>query len=182
MRSLTKSEFLDKLKKALPKDEREERIAFYSEAIDDRIEDGLSEEEAVAAMGNIDEIIFVAPMKKERRSFRAWEILLLVLGAPLWIPLVISAFAVVLSLYVVLWSVMISLWAVFASLLGCAFGIIFGGAIFAFSGLPLVGAAMIGVGLVCAGLAIFMFFGCKAATKGTAALTKAVFRIRRAKR
>ena len=31
---------------------------------------------------------------------------------------------------------------------------------------------MIGAGIVCAGLSIFMFYGCKAATKGILVLTK----------
>ena len=35
----------------LPEQEVEDRIGFYCEMIDDRIEDGLSEEDAVAAIG-----------------------------------------------------------------------------------------------------------------------------------
>ena len=48
---MNKIEFMQKLKDGLaglsPKD-REEQLNFYSEMIDDRIEEGLSEEEAVA--------------------------------------------------------------------------------------------------------------------------------------
>jgi len=39
----------------------------------------------------------------------------------------------------------------------------------------LVGAAVLGAGLACAGLAIFAFFGCVYATKGAAWLTKMTF-------
>ena len=41
----------------LPSDDIDERISFYIEIIDDRIEDGLSEEEAVSAVGTVDEIV-----------------------------------------------------------------------------------------------------------------------------
>ena len=53
---MTKQEFLLNLRKGLlglPPQDIEERLAFYNEMIEDRIEDGLSEEEAVAEMGRI---------------------------------------------------------------------------------------------------------------------------------
>ena len=56
---MTKIKFLlslhDKLS-GLPQDEVEERLNFYSEMIEDRIEEGFSEEDAVAAVGSVDEI------------------------------------------------------------------------------------------------------------------------------
>ena len=56
---MTKKDFLELLRvklKNLPKDDIEERVNFYSEMIDDRIEDGYSEEDAVKEIGNVDEI------------------------------------------------------------------------------------------------------------------------------
>ena len=50
---MTKKEFLARLRRGLaqlPPEEREERLAFYSEMIDDRMEEGLSEQEAVASL------------------------------------------------------------------------------------------------------------------------------------
>ena len=55
-----KNEFLEKLRNALfglPNDDIEERIAFYNEMIDDKIEEGLSESQAVSEMGSIERII-----------------------------------------------------------------------------------------------------------------------------
>ena len=66
---MTKDQLLEKLKKELssiPSDELDGRLAFYSEMIDDRIEEGLDEEAAVAAIGDIDEII--AHEKKKNTS------------------------------------------------------------------------------------------------------------------
>jgi len=181
-----KNAFLEALRQGLsvlPRDEAEERLTFYAEMIDDGMEEGLSEEDAVAAVGSVDEIVSqsvsdaprVKPPRatvKTKRRLRAWEIVLLALGSPVWLSLLIAAFAVVLALYVSLWSVVISLWAVFVSLIGCAFAEVVGGIVVACFGNVLSGLALIGAGIACAGLSIFLFFGCKAATVGTAVLAK----------
>ena len=80
----------------------------------------------------------------------------------------------IFSLYVSLWSVIISLWSVFVSLAACAFGGVVSCVIFAIGGHGAVGLAMLAAGMVCAGLSIFMFLGCKAATKGIVILTKKI--------
>ena len=59
---MRKQEFLSALKrsmKGLPKSEIDERISFYSEMIDDRVEEGFSEEEAVAMIDprNLDTLL-----------------------------------------------------------------------------------------------------------------------------
>lgn len=57
---MNKKEFLANLRNALsglPQDEIEERLTFYAEMLDDRMEEGLSEEEAVLAAGPIDDIV-----------------------------------------------------------------------------------------------------------------------------
>lgn len=191
---MNKSEFLAELRSrlvGLPQNEIEERISFYSEMIDDRVEEGATEEDAVAGIGSIDEIVAQiledVPLwsivkekvkkkrektEKKRRSLKAWEIVLIVLGFPVWLPLLIAAFAVILSLYVVLWSVIISLWAVFVSLAACGLAGIVAGVGYAIFVKPIDGILLVAAGLVCSGLAIFAFIGCKAATKGTARLTK----------
>ena len=167
----------------LPPEEWKDRISFYIEAIDDRMEEGLSEEEAVAALGSIDNIVaeiladipltrLVTKKIKPKRRLAAWEIVLLALGSPIWLALALSALAVLVSIYVSVWSVVISLWAVFGSLLGCTIGGIASGILFASLGNGLSGIAMISAGVVCAGLSIFLFFGCRETTKGIAHLTK----------
>ncbi len=181
---MNKQEFLAQLRKGLsglPQQDIEERLTFYGEMIDDRMEEGLSEDEAVLAVGSVDEITaqivtdipqMSSVKQKTKKKFRAWEIVLLVLGFPLWFSLLLAAFAVIFSLYIVLWSVVISLWAVFGSFVGCAFGGAVAGIAFAYGGNVLAGITMIGAGIVCAGFSIFMFYGCKAATKGALILTK----------
>ena len=186
---MNKREFIAHLEaklSGLPGRDIEERLAFYSEMIDDRMEEGRSEEEAVAEIGSAQEIaaqiIADGPLAKTataqsgpKRRPKAWEIWLLALGSPLWLSLAVAALAVVLSLYIALWSVIISLWAVFGSLIGCALGGVVASLPFIFGGNGLTGIGMIGAGSVCAGLAIFLFLGCRAATRGTLLLTKRGF-------
>ena len=57
---MNKQEFLAQLREGLnglPQEDIDERIAFYGEMIDDRLEDGLTEEEAVEAIGTTDEVV-----------------------------------------------------------------------------------------------------------------------------
>lgn len=185
---MTKIQFLmslhDKLS-GLPRDEVEERLAFYSEMIEDRMEEGLAEEEAVAAVGSVEEIAgqiaAEIPMSKiakdkikPKRKLKAWEIVLLAVGSPLWLSLLIAVFAVAISGYAVIWSLVASLWAVFAALSACGLYGIIAGITIAITGEVLIGISLFAACLVCFGLAIFLFFGCKAATEGTAKLTKLV--------
>ena len=185
---MRKQEFLAQLRKGLsglPQDDIEERLAFYSEMIDDRIEEGLTEEKAVSAVGSVEKIVaqvvadtpFTKIAKeriKAKRQLGVWEILLLVLGSPIWLSLGIAAFAVGISVYAVLWSLIVSLWAVLASFEACAVGGILACVALIMGGNGASGVAMLALGIVCAGLSIFMFYGCKAATNGTVMLTKKI--------
>ena len=185
---MSKQEFLEQLSEGLsglPQDDIEERLTFYNEMIEDKMEDGLSEEEAVSAIGPVEEIIEQAvaetplmKIAKERiklkRRLRVYEIVLLVLGSPIWLSLVIAAFAVILSLYISLWSVIVTLWSVFASFIGCSIGGVLSCVVFIVNGHGVSGLVMLAAGIVCAGLAIFMFYGCKAVTSGTVILTKKI--------
>lgn len=180
-----KQEFLAQLQKGLsglPQADIAERLNFYSEMIDDRMEEGLSEEEAVAAAGSVPEIVAqitadipLSKIAKERIRQKwqpkAWEIVLLAVGSPIWLSLGIAAVAVIFSAYISVWSVIVSLWAVFASLVACSLGALVAGSIFACCSQGTAGLAVIAAGLILAGLSIFLFYGCKGASKGLCILT-----------
>lgn len=183
---MTKLEFISALSeklKGLPQDDISERLNFYAEMIEDRMEEGISEQEAVAAVGDIDEIVAqivtdipltkIAKEKiKSKRRLKVWEIVLLVLGSPIWLALGIAAVAVIFAVYISFWAVIISLWAVFVSIIGCSLSGVAAGIIFACTGNALAGIAMVGAGIVCAGLSIYMFYACKGVTKAILTLTK----------
>ena len=168
---------------AYPLEDVEERLHFYEELIDDRMEEGMTEEEAVASLGSLEEVIAkmgteMPPLKKRKAKWhlRWWEILLIVLGFPLWLPLLIAALAVGLAIYISVWSVIASFWAVFLSVVVCSFFAILigiGGSLF---GNRMKGIALLGAGIFCFGLSILLFWGCKAATNSVLFLTKKLLR------
>ena len=124
---MNKKEFLAELKgrlHALGEVEIKKTLAYYSEIIDDRVEEGMTEEDAVNGMEPIGAIaertLQEAPLSALLRAKRpgrlsAVTVVLLVLGSPVWVPLLISAAVIVLSLFIVLWSLIVSLWAVVVS-------------------------------------------------------------------
>lgn len=176
---MNKQAFLTQLRQNLsdlPPEELEERLLFYSEMIDDRMEqDGVfdladTDELTAQILADLPPSQPVKDKRPQKNKRKTREIILLAVGSPLWFPLLIAAIAVLFSLYVTVWSLVISLWSVFVSLAAVAlWGIVAGLTI---GGDGLTALAMIGVGLVCAGLSIFMFNGCKAATKGLVIRTK----------
>ena len=183
---MNKKEFLESLHKSLkglPNDEVNERIEFYSEMIDERIEEGTTETEAVSAIGNVDDIsaqiLSEVPLTKiikekvnPKRSLKAWNIILLIVGSPIWFSLLVAIFAVVLALYVSLWAVVISLWAVEISLAVCSVAALICGIFFIIGKNWLIGAAMISACLVLTGLTVFLFFGCLGASKAVVLMIK----------
>lgn len=196
---MKKQEFLDELKKALwalSEDEQKSSLEYYAEVIDDRMEEGLTEEEAVAAIGDMDEIVEQiltetprppAVVEKEQYppeqpkkgkktgSLKPWVIVLLILGAPLWISLIAGVGSGILSIYVGLWSVVIALYAVTFALAVSAVGLL----VAAFSLLWVWRfaecAVTVGGTLVCAGFAILFFLLSNWAAKGLVALTKLIW-------
>ena len=186
---MRKEEFLAELRgrlSGLPPEEREERLAFYAEMIDDRVEDGEPEEAAVAGIGAVDAIVaqimtevpltmLVREKARTRRALRAWEIVLLALGSPVWLSLLIAAFAVGLSLYITLWAVVISLFAADLALAAGTVGSLGIAAVYGVAGnLAGIGCA-VGAAFACAGLSILLFFGSRALAKGVVKLTRAVW-------
>ena len=182
---MTKEAFLNELRKnlsGLPQEDIDERISFYSEMIDDRMEDGIPEEDAVAGIGSVEsvkeQIMADIPLAKlvvekvrPKRSLKAWEIVLLVLGAPVWIPLIIAAIAVVFALFVVIWAVVVSVYAVALSLAVAALGCLAGAVFYLVLGNPAGALFAFGAGTVCAGLAILLFLASVQISKAAAKLT-----------
>ena len=181
---MSKHEFLAQLEKGLyglPQADIDERLGFYSEMIDDRMEEGLSEEEAVAGIGSVDEVIAgivaeipLSKLVKERipKQIDAGLIVLLVLGFPVWLPLLIAGFAVVFSLYVSLWAVLVALWAVAVAVAVCAPAGLVLSIIFFCLGESFMGLALLGGGIACAGLSILLFIGCAMISKWAGILAK----------
>lgn len=183
---MMKFDFLSALQEnlsGLPKEDIQKSLDYYSEIIEDRIEDGLTEEDAVDALGAAEEIAeqilmdyslpkIIKTKVKPSRPLKIWEIVLLILGSPIWFTLLLTVAVIILSIYIVIWSIIISL---YSAVLSFAVAGLFGVGSFAiimFTGNPTQGAFLLGAGLICTGLAILSFFGCNQITKYTIRLSK----------
>ena len=185
---MNKQEFISGLRKGLsglPQEDIDERIEFYSEMLDDKIEEGVSEADAVASLGSVDgivaQIIADTPLSKivkkkikPKRKLVATEIVLLAVGSPIWGALLIAFLAVVFSIYASLWAVVIAFWSIVPALLGTALGGTVLGVVNLFKGNVPICLSMIGIAIFSVGISIFAFYGCMALTKGTLLLTKKI--------
>ena len=161
----------------------DERVSFYSEIIDDKIEEGMSEEDAVAQIGSVDDIVaqisaelgVTKPKitaKEPQKHSSALKTTLLVIGSPVWGAMLISLFAVVFSVWVSLWAVVVALWAAVLSLCVGSIAVIVAGVVLLTVGEKGTGLLAISTSLICAGFSIFMCLGSFMVSKGMAALTK----------
>lgn len=120
---MKKTEFLSLLRQkldTLPPRDVEKTLEYYSEMIDDYIENGCTPEAAVAKMGRVEDVaaqILASPSSAKSAGFdtpamkkspkrkgknNAMPILLIILGFPLWFPLLIVAFSLLLTFAIVL--------------------------------------------------------------------------------
>lgn len=160
---MTRDEFLGRLGEllaCLPAEQVEETKAFYAEAIADRMEDGMSEEEAVAAMGTPGEVAEATlddlpavprAIARTRRRSTALLWVLAIVGSPVWVPLLAAFVAVALGGVGVV------------ELLLAVSGVIIGHFPYALA------SAGVGLGLV--GVALFVGAGAWAASKQIARLS-----------
>lgn len=183
-----KEQFLNELRsrlKGLPKNEIDERISFYAEMIDDGIEEGLSEEEAVKRIGTVDSVVsqilsevpfskLVKEKIKPKRTLKVWEVALIVLGFPLWLPLLLVAFTLILVAYIVIWSLVIVAWSIEFSFIMATIGCLIGCIPIFIHGGALSGLSAMSLGLVSAGISILFFLVCIKICKVTINFTKKI--------
>lgn len=97
--------------KGLRKSELEKFLTYYSEMIDDYLEDGSSEDEAIRRVGSPAEIAqeiledSSSLMGDRPLPSKIFIGILLVLGSPLWGSLLLAVLLLALSAYVILWCV-----------------------------------------------------------------------------
>ena len=185
---MNKTEFLQELEKrlhVLNEQERKDVLEEYAQHINLKIESGLSEEEAVEAVGSVDEIgaqtlreIPLSKLVKKKlrpdRRLRIWEIILLVLGSPVWVSLLAAAFVLFFTAYLFIWVAIAVLYSVHLAFIACAVGGIVSGFIFISSGSNAEAAVFMGLALMGAGIAVFMFLGCGEAAKALLRLSRGI--------
>lgn len=169
----------------LPEPEIEKRLEYYSELIEDMVEDGMSEEAAVASFGDINQVAqsimettalstLVKTTVKPKNGWSTAAVVFAVIGSPIWVPLLFAFVAVIASVYLVIWTLII-----------CMFTLVFclgvAGVFLLFKSFWLFGAGFstviytIGCGLGLAGLCLLAFLGAKVVTLGLIQLTRWIF-------
>ena len=178
---MNKSEFLRILRSRLdllPPEERERNIGYYEELFSDMLEEGMSEEEAAAHLGDPEqiarEILAEQPLPRLVKSrvrpsggWTALSITLIVLGSPVWLPLLIALAAVLLSVFVVIWALILSVLAAALAIGVSAVALVLA-AIFGY--LKISGFLLTGLALICVGLCLLTGLLaaalCRAAVRG----------------
>lgn len=167
---MNKKDFLQKLDgyiNVLPKAEKERLLNYYSEILEDRIEEGLTEEEAVLSLEKVediaDQLLAEHKMQKSDTSGkisdtkRNW---LLALTSPFWIFGVFAYLMLLLAGYILIGALIFTL---VAFLISFAVGTVAGlfSLSFAFPMSTIHGMLNLSVTITCAGLFIFSLWGYK---------------------
>ena len=188
---MNKQEYLESIRSrisAMPADDVNRFMDYYSEMIDDRVEDGLSEEEAVADMGSpdaaVEQILEDMPLTKlvkekikPKHELKAWEVVLIVLGSPVWIPLLITAAVLLLTLWIVAFALLISFYAVVLSFVVAGIGGLICTIPLFVAHSPYTAVLMLGAALIGVGIAILFVVSVKPVTVGIFKVCKASVRI-----
>ena len=126
----------------IPREEIQTLLDYSVEALNDRMEDGMTEEEAIESFGDLDQLAAdilveqgylappaapvpelteeekqtelpdILPGAEPKKKLPWWAIVLLVIGSPVWLSVGIAAAAVALSVYIVILALLFSLWCI----------------------------------------------------------------------
>ena len=157
--------------KNLPGTEIEKLINFYDEMIQDRVEDGMSEDEAVESIGSVmnaaeaamQDVSLPALMKarvkksREKSPSKALWLTLVILGFPIWLPLLLIFFIAFFIIYLSLWILTISFYIIEFIFAVCSIGGIVMSIVYTFKHSIPIGICLFGFSLVLGAIAIAGF-------------------------
>ncbi len=187
---MDKLDFIRKLRKGLdgiPDDDVNHWCEYYSEIIYDRIDEGMSEEEAVSTLGDPEVIVkdilsdvpiatLVKRKVKKNGTAHGFGIAAIIIGAVVWLPILVALIAVLFSLYITLWSLVVSVWATAISFFAASFGTLFISVRYLVETGVYEFMLTLGVTFVLVGVGIFSTLFSKLITKALVSLTKLCMR------
>ncbi len=184
----------------LPEEDVQKTLDFYGEMIDERMEEGCSEQEAVAMVGTPKQIaenvwkemsfgkVLKASVKnafqtkkknKEQKPRNVTATVLFWVASPIWLIISIALIATLVSVFVAvyasLWAAVVSFWAAFACIAVGAVAGVFGCGLWIALGNVAGGLFLLGAGIVLAGLAVFAYYACLYTTKAVCVVAKYLF-------
>lgn len=122
---MNKNDFLKKLSVLiddLPKVEKDRILTFYSETLEDHIEEGMTQEEAVASLEDVHEIAEKILMESHivqrdrmdsgKNQKKTTNRILLLIGSPLWVPILFTCYLLALTAYLLVWVTVVVMYVV----------------------------------------------------------------------
>ena len=135
---MTRNEWIAELRgllerRGVPASEVADALEYYAEAIDDRVEQGFSEQQALKEIGSpaqaCDAVAETVPVAKRAvaaatatRERKALVGVLLLVGAVFWVPLAFGLLGAAAGVYATIWAAVLVVWAGIGSLLACGLG------------------------------------------------------------
>lgn len=183
---MTKGEFLNRLAyalSALPQQERDKVLAYYSELIDDKIESGKTEQEVIFEFGDINVLaqniliennIYINKPKSNKTYLKPLIIVLLILFSPAIFGIFMGLFGVAIglacALFAIIFAIFITSVAFALSGIACFFS-----SFIIIPTSPAYGILQMGCGLFLAGASLFLFMGTYYLTKAILKLVKLIY-------
>lgn len=184
---MTRQDFFQELSLllgALPPAEREQALIYYGEIIADSMEDGLTEEDAVARLGSIrlvaESILANYPghipsLKRKPAGRSALNVILLILGFPLWGSLLLTVVMLLLTAYILLYVPIFVLGTFVVTFFGVGLWAIVGSP-FLMGDIFSLGIVQLGAGLDCVGLSLLCLIAFYFTLRGILKATKWLWR------
>ena len=110
---------------------------------------------------------------KPKHELKAWEVIFIVLGSPVWIPLLITAAVLLLTLWIVAFALLISFYAVVLSFVVAGIGGLICTISLFVAHSPYTAVLMLGAALIGVGIAILFVVSVKPVTVGIFKVCKA---------
>lgn len=179
---MNKQDFLKELENALsglPEEEIKKTTDYYCEMIDDAVENGENEYGFIEKLGSVEEIsqkiIGETHGYKIKKKTDVSQIILILLSSPIWLPLLVAAFAIIFALYVVMWSIVVTLFSVCTSFAVAAV-VLITASVFLAVQMPVRALLFAGFALLLAGLSIWIFYFARLCAKLVIRLSVLVFK------
>ncbi|MDV4150726.1 DUF1700 domain-containing protein [Clostridium sp. AL.422] len=162
---MNKSTFIDTLRKSLKlldEDERNKFISYYEEIIEDYKESGFTEKEVIKKIGSPQSIANNILSEQDIininiPSFKSkiLNIILLILGFPLWGSLLLAVILLILSAYIIIWCIPFTTGVTSISFFAASLLSIIGSP-FMMADILSVGIIQLGVGIALVGTSILL--------------------------
>lgn len=183
---MKKEEFLislDRALKRLPEQDKQEILDYYKEIIEDKIESGQDESEAVSSVDSIEEIVNqvitegveksdVEMVTPEKKKTDKRQLIILIVGSPLWVPLTLAAISIIFAAYICAWAGVFSMAVTEAALTICAPASAILAIVNMCMGDVALGFIVLGISFSASGIALIAFLPCIKLVAYSVKLTK----------